>query len=602
MNEKLKQKLSLLPDNPGVYVMLDSNGHVIYVGKAKVLKNRVKQYFHSSVKTQKVMAMVANIDDFYYIITKSERDALSLENNLIKKYKPKYNVLLKDDKTYPYLKINLKKEFPRFEITRKIVKDGSKYFGPFMLGVSVNDVLEIVNSTFMLRSCNQINKNQKRGCLNSYIGLCSAPCVGQISQGEYLERVKKAIDFLNGDVLECEKILIEKMQYFAEREEFELAINFREKLEILKKLGEKKITSLPKNINADIIGVVSNNIYCAINVLFTRKGFMQGSKSYSVECEALEQGQIVYEFLNRFYLENREIPDEIILSDECSDGLLLQNYFKEISGKTVNIVVPKQGVRKQLVEMSQSNAQDYLEKSVAQIEHKKDMTVSACEKLQKVLGLKKYPKRIECYDISNVSGVDKVGSMVVMIDGEKVASEYRRFMIKTVEGANDYASHQEMMARRLEKLSSNEKERFPMPDLMVIDGGKGQLSAVKEVLDRYGYDIEIIALAEREEEIYTLNLKEPIILSKRDYVLQMLQRLRDEAHRFAITYFRKVHNKNMLNSKLDEIEGLGKVKKKSLLNKFKSVEKIGSATIDELMEVEGIGKALAKVIYEFFRK
>lgn len=602
MNEKLKQKLSLLPDNPGVYVMLDSNGHVIYVGKAKVLKNRVKQYFHSSVKTQKVMAMVANIDDFYYIITKSERDALSLENNLIKKYKPKYNVLLKDDKTYPYLKINLKKEFPRFEITRKIVKDGSKYFGPFMLGVSVNDVLEIVNSTFMLRSCNQINKNQKRGCLNSYIGLCSAPCVGQISQGEYLERVKKAIDFLNGDVLECEKILIEKMQYFAEREEFELAINFREKLEILKKLGEKKITSLPKNINADIIGVVSNNIYCAINVLFTRKGFMQGSKSYSVECEALEQGQIVYEFLNRFYLENREIPDEIILSDECSDGLLLQNYFKEISGKTVNIVVPKQGVRKQLVEMSQSNAQDYLEKSVAQIEHKKDMTVSACEKLQKVLGLKKYPKRIECYDISNVSGVDKVGSMVVMIDGEKAASEYRRFMIKTVEGANDYASHQEMMARRLEKLSSNEKERFPMPDLMVIDGGKGQLSAVKEVLDRYSYDIEIIALAEREEEIYTLNLKEPIILSKRDYVLQMLQRLRDEAHRFAITYFRKVHNKNMLNSKLDEIEGLGKVKKKSLLNKFKSVEKIGSATIDELMEVEGIGKALAKVIYEFFRK
>lgn len=602
MNEKLKQKLSLLPDNPGVYVMLDSNGHVIYVGKAKVLKNRVKQYFHSSVKTQKVMAMVANIDDFYYIITKSERDALSLENNLIKKYKPKYNVLLKDDKTYPYLKINLKKEFPRFEITRKIVKDGSKYFGPFMLGVSVNDVLEIVNSTFMLRSCNQINKNQKRGCLNSYIGLCSAPCVGQISQGEYLERVKKAIDFLNGDVLECEKILIEKMQYFAEREEFELAINFREKLEILKKLGEKKITSLPKNINADIIGVVSNNIYCAINVLFTRKGFMQGSKSYSVECEALEQGQIVYEFLNRFYLENREIPDEIILSDECSDGLLLQNYFKEISGKTVNIVVPKQGVRKQLVEMSQSNAQDYLEKSVAQIEHKKDMTVSACEKLQKVLGLKKYPKRIECYDISNVSGVDKVGSMVVMIDGEKIASEYRRFMIKTVEGANDYASHQEMMARRLEKLSSNEKERFPMPDLMVIDGGKGQLSAVKEVLDRYSYDIEIIALAEREEEIYTLNSKEPIILSKRDYVLQMLQRLRDEAHRFAITYFRKVHNKNMLNSKLDEIEGLGKVKKKSLLNKFKSVEKIGSATIDELMEVEGIGKALAKVIYEFFRK
>ncbi len=602
MNEKLQQKIQLLPEKSGVYVMLDKDGHVIYVGKAKVLKNRVKQYFYLSVKTEKVMAMVSNIDDFYYIITKNEYDALSLENNLIKKYKPKYNILLKDDKTYPYIKVNLKTEYPRFEITRRIVKDGAKYFGPFMLGVSVKDILEIINSTFSLRSCSNMSVGKDRACLNYHIGLCKAPCIKKISKEEYMENVKKAIDFLNGNDAEVEKILLSKMQYFSDNEEYELAISFRDKLKMLEKIREKKITSLSRDINCDVIGVQTDNIYTAINVLFTRKGIMQGSRSFSTDAVSGSLSETVSQFIRSFYTGEKEIPDEIVLSCDCQDIELLERYLNENYGKNVSIIVPKQGARKSLCDMADENARDYLEKTVGEIEHKKDMTHTACERLQQILSLKRYPRRIECYDISNISGVDKVGSMVVMIDGEKANKEYRRFMIKTVEGANDYASHQEMLSRRLKKLETDEKERFPMPDLIVIDGGKGQLSATKEVLDCFGYDIDIIALAEKNEEIYTVNSSEPIILSKRDYVLKMLQRIRDEAHRFAITYFRSLHGKKMLVSRLDEIEGVGKEKKKALLNKFKSVENIMTASVDELKAVDGIGEFLANKIYEYFRK
>lgn len=602
MNEKLQKKIALLPEKSGVYVMLNSDGQVIYVGKAKILKNRVKQYFYLSVKTEKVMAMVSNIDDFYYIITKNEYDALSLENNLIKKYKPKYNILLKDDKTYPYLKVNLKDEYPRFEITRRIIKDGAKYFGPFMLGVSVKDILDIINSTFMLRSCQNISIGKNRGCLNYHIGLCTAPCLKKISREDYLLNVKKAVDFLNGNEGEVEKILTEKMIKFSENEEYELAIAFRDKLKMLDKIKQKKITSLSRDINCDIIGIQTDNIYTAFNVLFTRKGIMQGSSSFSTDAISCGLDETISQFLRSFYSSGREIPDEIALSTECDDIELLEQYFKENYSKTVSIMVAKQGVRKSLCDMADENARDYLEKTVGIIEHKNEMTVEACKKLQQILHLKRYPRRIECYDISNISGVDKVGSMVVMIDGEKEKTEYRRFMIKTVEGANDYASHQEMMTRRLKKLGTEEESRFPMPDLLVIDGGKGQLSSVKQALDSFGYDIDIIALAEKNEEIYTVFSNEPIVLPKRDYVLKLLQRIRDEAHRYAITYFRSLHGKKMLVSKLDEIQGVGKNKKKALLNKFKSVENIMTASIEELTQVEGIGINLATVIFEFFRK
>lgn len=603
MNSTLQKKIKMLPLDPGVYVMLNKDKQVIYVGKAKVLKNRVKQYFYSSVKTDKVMAMVSNIEDFYYIITKSEVDALSLENNLIKKYKPKYNILLKDDKTYPYIKVDLKRAFPYFEIVRRIKRDGAKYFGPFM-GVSVKEILDLLNDCFYIRSCRipLEKRREKRECLNYHIKKCTAPCTGRITEKEYGENLNKALDFLSGNDDEAEQILKDKMQKFAELGEFELAINVREKLKMLDKIKQKKITNLNRFINADIIAVATNGLYYSVNILITRNGRMLGAKNFSLDTLSADKSEVSAEFIRSYYHDGRELPDEIILYEECAETDLLEDFFKSEYKKSVSILVPKQGVRRQLCEMAYGNAEDYLNKTVSKIIHDRELTVNACEKLKNVLNLTKYPKRMECYDISNISGVDKVASMVVFTDGEKDAKEYRRFMIKTVEGANDFASLQETLERRLSKLGTIEEEKFPKPDLIIIDGGKGQLSSVKEIFDRKGVtDIDLISLAKREEEVYTVFSSQPIVIPHSDYALRLLQRIRDEAHRFAITYFRSRHLKRNLESMLDKIRGIGKVNKKTLLETFKTVDGIKEASIQELSAVNGIGEKRAKIIYDFFR-
>lgn len=598
---ELKEKLNLLPDNPGVYIMLDKDGIVIYVGKARVLKNRVRQYFHSTAKSEKVAAMVENIADFYYIITQTEIDALALENNLIKKYKPKYNILLKDDKTYPYIKVHTKEDFPRVSITRKIKKDG-KYFGPFMGGVRCGDILDIISSVYKVRTCTTTTgEKPKKPCLAYHLGRCLAPCAHLCTREEYAERVKAAISFLDGNYEETENILREKMLRFAENEEFELAMEYREKLQMLSKLKLKRITSLNRSLNADIIALKTNYLYSAVNVLVTRSGIMQGGSNFALEDGSFTEADALTAFILQFYTSH-ELPDEIITQEYCEKELL-EKYFRDRFGKKVEIVLAKQGVKKQLLEMAEKNAAEYLSKSIDKIKHKDDMTKNACQRLKEILGLKKYPKRMECYDISNISGVDKVGSMVVFIDGEADRSSYRRFKIKTVEGANDYASHQEMMKRRLAKLGTAEEERFPKPDLIVIDGGKGQLSAVKEIFDEAGVtDIELISLAEREEEIFTLFSNESIRIDHRDYALKMLQRIRDEAHRFAITYFRSLHSKRNLASVLTEIEGIGAKKRMALMDKFGTIDKIMSASADELSTVDGIGEELAKKIYTYFKE
>ena len=605
MNDIIEQKIKMLPLSSGVYVMLDRDGQVIYVGKAKVLKNRVKQYFYSGVKTEKVMAMVSNIVDFYYIMTKSEADALSLENNLIKKYKPKYNILLKDDKTYPYLKVNLKEPYPRFEITRRFRRDGARYFGPFMGGVSVKDVLEILNECYLLRTCTQTlpNKNVKRECLNYHIGRCSAPCMSRISKEDYRKNIDKAIDFLTGNDDEAETIIRSKMTALAEDGKFELAISLRDKLVGLDKIKEKKITDLNRFINADVIAVASDGIYSSVNVLVTRNGRMQGGRNYYVSTLSALTSDTLSEFIVRYYKDGNELPDEIVVAEELENASAIEEYFKENFSKSVNLVCPKIGARKQLLDMAENNARDYLEKTVNRIIHKEDMTVTACERLQKALGLKRYPKRMECYDISNISGVDKVASMVVFTDGEKDAKEYRRFMIKTVEGANDFASLKETLTRRLKKLGTAEEEKFPKPDLIIIDGGKGQLSSVKEVFDELGVDdIDLISLAKREEEIFTVNRSEPVVLPHSDYVLRMMQRIRDEAHRFAITFFRSRHEKRNLASALDEIDGIGKKRKKLLLDRFGTVEDLSKATVEEITEVEGFGEKNARAVFDYFSR
>lgn len=598
---KIQEKLKLLPTNPGVYVMLDKDGTVIYVGKAKNLSNRVRQYFFKGVKTNKVMAMVNLVDDFYYVITKSEIDALSLENNLIKKYKPKYNILLKDDKTYPYLRINLKEPFPYFTITRVVKKDGAKYFGPFMGGVSVKEVLEIIINTFKLRPCKTvINLNKPRKeCLNYHIGKCSAPCTGNCDQAEYQQRVERAIDFLNGNDREIKNILTQKMHASAEREDFESALSYRDKIASLDKIYLKRITALSSFIDADVLAYDTDNIHSAINMLIVRKGRTCGSKSFAFSNSSMSASDALGEFITRYYTRGVELPDEIITCDQV-DETLYEEYLSGLFKKKVSVVCPKIGVRKQLVDMAKVNANDYLSKNLEKIKHKEDMTVTACKRLQEILGLKKYPKRIECYDISNISGVDKVGSMVVFNDGEPDKQSYRRFKIKTVDGANDYASHQEMMERRLSKLGTDEEERFPIPDLVVIDGGKGQLSAVKEVFDKFGVDIDLISLAERNEEIFTLNSPNPVVLPRSDYSLKVLIRIRDEAHRFAITYHRDLRGKRSLTSLLDGIHGLGKVKIKALREYFKDIYAIINADKQELMKVEGIGEKQAELIIQYF--
>lgn len=600
--EVIREKLKLLPDNPGVYIMLDKYQSIIYVGKARVLKNRVRQYFHNSPKPEKVMKMVENIADFNYIITNSEIDALALENNLIKKYKPKYNILLKDDKTYPYIKVNVKEDFSVFSITRKLRKDGAKYFGPYMGGINCKDILDTLQLSFNIRFCHtQVTSKPKRECLNYHIARCTAPCAHRVNKEEYAQQVKKAINFLEGNYKEAENLLKTKMLSASECENFELALDYKNKLSMLSKLEAKRITSLSKFIDADIIAYASNGLYSAVNILVTRKGIMQGGNSFALDEAHMSDGEALTAFIVQYY-SNHEIPSEIIVEDFCEKELL-ECYFKEKSEKSVEISFVKQGVKSQLLKMARKNAQEYLEKSIDKIKHRDDMTVNACNRLQTLLNLKKYPRRMECYDISNVSGVDKVGSMVVFIDGEADRSSYRRFKIRTVEGANDFASLQEVLQRRLAKIGTKEEERFEKPDLIIIDGGKGQLSAVEEIFKRMNIsDIELVSLAKREEEVYTLYSEDSVKISHRDYSLKMLQRIRDEAHRFAITYFRNLHSKNSLSSVLSEIDGIGKAKRIALLERFGTIDKIMSASVEELSQVNGISKKIAENIKKYFEE
>lgn len=597
----ISEKLRLLPESPGVYIMLDEYKNIIYVGKARVLKNRVRQYFHNSAKPEKVMKMVENISDFNYIITNSEIDALALENNLIKKHKPKYNILLKDDKTYPYIKADMREEFPTFYITRKIKKDGCRYFGPFMGGINCKDILDTLQLTFCVRLCHTKITGNKRECLNYHIGRCTAPCAGRVNAEEYAVQVKKALSFLDGNYKEAEELLKSKMTAAAENENFELALDYKNKLAMLSKLEAKRITSLNRYIDADIIAYATNNLYSAVNILVTRKGIMQGGTSFALDEAHMNDGEALTGFIIQYYSQH-ELPSEIICEEFCEKELL-QNYFKEKFGKSVEITLAKQGDKARLLKMAKQNAEDYLEKSVDKIKHKDDMTVNACKRLQELLGLERYPRRMECYDISNISGVDKVGSMVVFIDGEADRSSYRRFKIKTVEGANDFASLQEVLTRRLQKLGSEEEERFPKPDLIIIDGGRGQLSAVEEIFDGMNVNgIELVSLAKREEEVFTLNSAESIKISHRDYSLKMLQRIRDEAHRFAITYFRNLHSKRNLQSVLTEIDGIGKVRRMALLEKFGTLDKIISASLDDLAATEGISRAQAEKIKQYLEE
>ena len=593
-----REKLKDLPLSPGVYLMLDEFQQVLYVGKAKNLKNRVKSYFlNSSTKTEKTMLLVQKIRDFRYIVTSTEVEALVLENNLIKQYKPYYNILLKDDKSYPYIKIKMSEEYPRIEITRRLRADGSKYFGPYMLGLSIKDTMELIHSVFPVRSCTgDLKKNKpQRECLNYHIGRCPRKDMTFfiISSEEYKEVIKKVMSFLGGNDKEARKILEEKLNRAVEKEEFELAIKYRDSLELLEKLVRKQNVNLPKDLNVDVFSYANNGLYGVINYTVVRGGKVVGSENSPIN-EACEAEEVLSTYVMQFYEKNPIVCDEICLSHELSFSTELQDYLSHIKGSKVNVHHPKGGVRLQLTTLSLNNASENLSKTVTKIATTEALTRGAVEQLKDYLDLPKPPKRMECYDISNISGTDKVASMVVFINGEPAKERYRRFKIKTVVGSDDFASMREVLTRRVKEFSSGDLSFSEIPDLIIVDGGKGQLSSAVSVLE--GTGISVVGLAKREEEIFKPYISEPFILPRDSLALKLCQRIRDEAHRFAITYHRKLRGERQTRSNLKNIPGVGEKRARALLAYFKKIENIANADVEEIMKVEGFGLETAQAV------
>lgn len=590
-----KAKIKDVPDNPGVYMMLDDQGEIIYVGKAKNLKNRLKSYFFNlSNRTAKVMAMLEHVADFRYIICASEVDALLTENNLIKKHTPRYNILLKDDKAYPFLRIDMKEKFPTIQVVRKLKNDGAKYFGPYMQSVNIREIFDLIHTAFCVRDCKRDLSKPSRPCLNQHLGRCIAPCSGKVSEEEYKAEMQKVIEFLKGNDREVERVLTEKMKKFAEEENFEVALNYRNKLSVLDKLVRKQVSALPNEFNLDIFAFESNGIVSAINMLVVRGGKLVGGENFTVNCADEDIGSYIYQY----YRNNPPLCDEVV-TDCVDDMMSLETAICGLCSHTVRVIEPKQGVRKQLLELAHSNAYDAMTKHGTQEERKVLRTVGAVKQLGELLNLKTLPNRMECYDISHISGTDKVASMVVFEGGEPKKSHYRKFKIKTVEGNNDFACMKEVLIRRLNELSTSTDDSFSsVPDLLVIDGGKGQLAYAMEAQRVTGReDIEILSLAKREEEVFLGSAPTTSIMLPKDSVaLQLLQRIRDEAHRFAITFHRNLRSKHLSESALKNIEGVGDVLCARLIKEFGSVEEIKRLEVEDLTKIDKISVSLAERI------
>ena len=603
MNDILRQKIKDLPSSPGVYIMYSQSGQILYIGKAKVLKNRVTQYFNAGVKTEKVARMVSKVYTFDYIITRNEVEALVLENNLIKQHKPPYNILLKDDKSYPFIRIDVKADFPRVEVVRKLRADGAKYFGPYMQGISSRDITDLIYSAFSLRSCS-LNMNKippsHRPCLNYHIGRCLAPCTGSVSREEYKKQVDGVISFLSGNDKKVEDMLRERMQAASDREDYEQALYYKQKLDVLDKLVRRQVTALPKDLNIDVFAIASSGLNTVAAVLFVRGGKLLGGDKQVIEDVSLDEKSALSSYISQYTSRVGYVADEVVTSVQLDDEEAMAEYLSGIKGKKVNVLCPHQGIRRQLADMAESNAKDFLEKSLSVRERHDNMTVGAMMQLGELLRLPRIPVRMECYDISHVSGTDKVASMVVFVNGEPARGHYRKFHIKEVEGNNDFASLQEALSRRLSHLTEGGEDISfsSLPDLIVIDGGKGQLSSVLEAVGEWSERINFISLAKREEEVFVPHQSEPIILPRDSYALKLLQRIRDEAHRFAITFHRNTRGKRMRHSSLEEIPNVGEKAAKKLLKSFGTIAAIKQATVPELMQV--VNKRAAESVYNYY--
>ena len=573
------EKIREFPESPGVYLMKKDN-EIIYVGKAKNLKKRVSSYFNREHEDNKTRELVKKVEKIEYIICNSEIDALILENNLIKKHQPKYNILLKDEKTYPYVKIS-KELFPKLSIIRttKSFEDKSaNYFGPYPQGIY--GWMKVLKKTFPIRDCNRdMNKKYDRPCLKYHMKLCLGPCVYKDIEKEYTETLKELREFLKGDVKEVIKFYKNSMELSSENMDFEKAIQYREKIRDLEKLKQNQISELGKNLDEDIFVYKLENLRLFICVLTVREGKIVGKLSFNQEIDELYKEELFINIVTDFYSKH-PIPKNLVFQDELeSFEELINAWIKAKSEGAVKVYFPKiKSRKKELLEMALLN----LEKDMEKYYSSKKVVEEALINLYKTLGLKKYPRRIECYDISNIQGADAVASMSVAIDGKNKNSEYRKFKIRTKSTPDDFEMMREVMTRRFSKL-----EEKDYPDLLLIDGGKGQLNACGQIIYNLGLygKIELISIAKREEEIFELGESEPYIFSKREETLKILQRLRDEAHRFGITYHRKLRSKRVISSELDKIEGIGEQRKKNLLKKFGSVAEIKKATYEELKEI-----------------
>ena len=585
--EILQEKLKTLPDAPGVYLMHDARGKIIYVGKARVLKNRVRQYFQSGKNHgAKVKAMVAKVADFETIVTANEVEALILECNLIKKHRPRYNISLKDDKSYPYLRVTAE-DFPRIILTRRVIHDGSRYFGPYTSGLAVKETLQLLRKIFPLRTCKTF---PKRPCLEFHIKRCLAPCAKKISREEYLSFVKAAEKFLEGHTAQVERELSARMNAAAEALNFEQAARLRDILSAVKKVTEKqKIVS--DTGDADAIGLVrSENETCA-QIFFIRDGKVTGRENFLLSgANDADDAQAVTEFIKQYYSRAKISAAEILLPVELRDDDL--KILGEWLG--VKLITPKRGVKRSLVEMANANAEKFLAEENARRQLKNAQTVGAVEELKNFLNLPRLPRRMECFDISHIQGAETVASMVVFEDGAPDKKSYRRFKIRSAEGKpDDFLSMREVTSRRY---GSTEN----LPDLIVIDGGRGQLGSALEIIRGAGHQVPVVGLAKQFELIFVEGSSVPIELPRDSQALKLMQRIRDEAHRFAITYHRKLRRKSNLKSELDNVAGIGLKRRTELLKKFGTLAKIKSATVEELSAVPSMTRAAAESLKKFF--
>ena len=611
-------QIKMLPDKPGVYLMKNSLGEIIYVGKAKVLKNRVRQYFQNSANhSSKVKAMVKNIAEFEYIVTDSEREALILECNLIKKYRPRYNILLKDDKHYPFIKVTTNEDFPRVFTTRNYVKDGNKYFGPYTDGSVVYETLELLRKIFPLRNCKRNiveNGEVTRPCLNYHIGMCKAPCAGAINKEEYGKIVQDILNLLSGRDTNILKNLRKDMEAAAENLEFEKAAALRDKVIAVEKVQERQRIITGSFEDEDFIDIYSDEKDTCAQVFFIRQGKVMGREHFILEDTAGELvGEIISQFIKEFYGGTPFIPASIYVHD-IVDQELLEEWLSTKKGSKVSLKIPKRGDKVQFLEMVKKNAKMTLEQFKQKLLMDKEIQGTVLKELAELLELDELPHRIEAFDISNIQGFDSVGSMIVFEEGKAKNSDYRRFKIKTVIGANDYDSMREILGRRfrhgLEEVKNIQERNLEFssgkfsvfPDLILMDGGRGQVNVALEVLEELGINIPIAGMVKDDRHnsrglIYN-NIELPVKPNSK--VMQLITRIQDEVHRFAITYHRTLRDKRVLHSVLDEIPNIGEKRRVELLKKFGSVENIKNASMEELLETSSIDKRAAESIRNFF--